>query len=132
MDGIDRKAEEMGRTRTVRAAKAVNGPVGNGADGPCQVVFQVIGRPDGQGGDDVRFLPQVIDMPVHLLALAAVPGQAGSQVLPGRPGIDIVAGREMEAPFGTDDDILRFWQVQDECLITAVVILPFQDSLGIR
>ena len=38
----------------------------------------------------------------------------------------------MEAPFGTDDDILRFWQVQDECIITAVVILPFQDSLGIR
>ena len=58
MDRIDRKAEEMGRTRTVRAAKAVDGPVGNGADGPGQVMFQVIGRPDGQGGDDVRFLPQ--------------------------------------------------------------------------
>ena len=60
-------------------SQAVDGPVGNGADGLCQIVFQVIGRPDGQGGDDVRFLPQVIDMPVHLLALAAVPGQAGSQ-----------------------------------------------------
>ena len=79
MDGIDRKAEEMGWACTVRAAKAVDGPVGNGADGLCQVVFQVIGRPDGQGGDDVRFLPQVIDMPVHLLALAAVPARRAAR-----------------------------------------------------
>ena len=80
MDGIDRKAEEMGRTRTVRAAKAVNGPVGNGADGPCQVVFQVIGRPDGQGGDDVRFLPQEIFLPLPFLLLFGI----GINFLPAR------------------------------------------------
>lgn len=42
-------------------------------------MLQVIRRPDGQGDDDVGFLTQVVDVPVHLLALAAVTGQAAAR-----------------------------------------------------
>ena len=114
MDGIFGKTEEMGRAVAIGTAKALYTPVCHGIDGPGQVVLQVIRRPDGQGGDDVGFLAQVVDVPVHLLAFAAVAGQTGSQVSSGPTRYRRNSRRKRELPFRADGDILRICQMKDE------------------
>ena len=77
MNGVLCKAKEMGQTMAIRAAKSVDTPIRNHLDSSRQFMFLILGRANGDGRNDVGFLPQVVDVPMEFFTLTAVTSQSG-------------------------------------------------------
>ena len=84
MHGILIHAEEVGGTGTVRRTEARYGPVGDLRNGCRDLALDVVGSPYGKAGNPLRMLPEMIDVPVELLCLAAVSFEPLGKVLCGR------------------------------------------------
>ena len=99
--------EEMTAAVAVRGAESVDCRCGVLRHRLSQVALLPFRCPDGQRGDIVGYLPQVVDMPVLALAPPQVSFDAFGQVGHGRADIDIETCRKMMFTKLTDRDRLR-------------------------
>lgn len=80
--------EKVARTGAVRGPESGNGTCGDAPHGRCELAFQIVLGPDGQGAAEIGGIPQVINMPVKILGpLSEVTRQPGRKILFRRSGI---------------------------------------------
>ena len=90
-------------------------------------MLQIFGGADGDRPHPFRTLPEVIDVPVHLLPQAAVPGEALIEILLRRAGVYIVPFREMHRPEAADLYVRVFRKMQRQQVAPPVSRFFFND-----
>ena len=80
--------EKVARTGAVRGPESGNGTCGDAPHGRCELAFQIVLGPDGQGAAEIGGIPQVMKMRVKILGLLSeVTSQQGRKIFFCRFGI---------------------------------------------